>query len=158
DRPRFTDKLPDNWTRIDAIRRMLPGAAVIDCRRDPLETCWSCYKQLFAPGRADYTYDFAELATYFNDYVRFTDHSAKRYPEHVRTQQYELLVADARTQITALLAFCGLPFDAACIDFHRAGRAIRTPSAAQVRRPLSAATARSTQYGELLDELRAFLS
>lgn len=157
DRPRFTDKLPDNWTRIDAIRRMLPGAAVVDCRRDPLETCWSCYKQLFAPGRADYSYDFAELAAYFNTYLSFTDDSAKRYSESVRTQHYESLIADPPTQIAALLDFCGLPFDAACLDFHKAERPIRTPSAAQVRRPLSAGTARSARYGALLDELRAFL-
>ena len=57
-----TDKLPENWLLAGAALAMLPGARVIDCRRDALETCWSCFKQLFAPGRAGFTYSLEHLA------------------------------------------------------------------------------------------------
>jgi tetratricopeptide (TPR) repeat protein len=153
-RPRSTDKLPDNWRFVDAIRLMLPAAKIIDCRRDALETCWSCYKQMFAPARADYSYDFGDLAAYWRDSTRFGDGSALSYPQHVRVQGYEALLADPQMQIRALLDFCHLPFDPACLQFHTAERAIRTPSAAQVRRPLDSGTARAAGYGDLLADLR----
>jgi tetratricopeptide (TPR) repeat protein len=153
-RPRSTDKLPDNWRLVDAIRLMLPAAKIIDCRRDALETCWSCYKQMFAPTRADYSYAFGDLAAYWRDCTRFGDGSARRYPQHVRVQGYEALLAAPESQIRALLDFCQLPFDPACLQFHTAERAIRTPSVAQVRRPLDAGTVRAARYGDLLADLR----
>jgi tetratricopeptide (TPR) repeat protein len=153
-RPRSTDKLPDNWTMIDSIVRMLPGAVIVDCRRDALETCWSCYKQMFARGRADYSYDLEELASYFGDYIRFTDRAAEKYPSSVWLQGYESLVADPESQIRALLDFCDLPFDASCLQFHQSKRAVRTPSSAQVRSPLASGTARALLYGNLLEEFK----
>lgn len=156
-RPRFTDKLPDNWTRIEPIRRMLPSAVIVDCRRDALETCWSCYKQLFAPTRADYSYDIDELADYFRTYRRCADDAAQKYPSAVRTLVYETLLADPENQIRSLLDFCGLPFDPACLQSHTARRAVRTPSSAQVRLPMATGTARASLYGPLLDDLRSRL-
>jgi len=76
----------------------------------------------------------------------------------VRAQQYESLIAEPEAEIRALLAFCGLDFDPACLDFHNAGRDVRTASAAQVRQPLRHDTARAGNYGELLAPLRAALA
>jgi tetratricopeptide (TPR) repeat protein len=149
-----TDKLPSNWMLIGAIRAMLPGARIIDCRRDALETCWSCYKQLFAPGLADYSYHEGELAAYWRDYDRVCRGWAARHPQHVRVQTYEQLLAEPDAEIRALLAFCGLSFDPLCLDFHKAERSVRTPSSAQVRQPLRRDTARAAAYGDLLAALR----
>jgi Flp pilus assembly protein TadD len=157
-RPRFTDKLPDNWRMIGAALAMLPGARVIQVRRDPLETCWSCYRQLFQPGRADYAYAFDDLAAYWRDCERLTAFWRQRHPQQIRAQSYEALVADPPGEIRALLAFCGLPFDPACMESHRAERSTRTASAAQVRQPLHGGTARSAAYGKLLDPLRIALN
>lgn len=156
--PRSTDKLPGNWLFIGAIRAMLPDARIIDCRRDALETCWSCYKQLFAPGLADYTYDLAELGAYWRDYDRLARDWAARAPSHVRAQSIEALQVDPQAQIRDLLAFCRLPFDAACLRFHEARRNIRTPSAAQVRQPLERRASRAAAYGDRLAQLRATLA
>jgi tetratricopeptide (TPR) repeat protein len=156
-RPRFTDKLPDNWVYTGAIRWMLPGARVIDCRRDALQTCWSCFKQLFAPDLAAYSYDFDSLARYARDCERLADHFAARHPRHVRVQRYEDLVAQPEAQTRALLAFCGLPFDAACLSPHQAQRAIRTPSALQVREPMQRISNPADAYGALLEPLRQAL-
>lgn len=154
ERPRFTDKLPNNWTLIGAARAMLPNAKFIDVRRDPLETCWSCYKQLFAPGLVRYAYDFAELAAYWRDCDRLCRFWAERYPDSVRAQSYEALLENPEREVRALLEFCGLSFDETCLRFHEARRGVRTVSSGQVRQPLRRDTARGPRYGDLLAPLR----
>ncbi len=153
-RPVSTDKLPSNWLLAGAIRAMLPQARIVDCRRNPLETCWSCYKQRFAPGLAGFSYDFGDLANYWHAYDALCRHWALQRPLHLRVQHYEALVREPETEIRALLEFCGLPFEAACLTFQSAQRAIRTPSALQVRQPLKAASTPAAGYGALLDPLR----
>ncbi len=153
-KPRSTDKLPSNWMLTGAIRAMLPAATIIDCRRDPLETCWSCYKQLFAPRLADYSHDLADLAAYWRGYDALMREWAALHPRHVHLQVYERLLAEPEAQIRALLESCGLGWDRACIDFHLAERGVRTPSTAQVRQPLRRDTARAAAYGDRLAGLR----
>jgi tetratricopeptide (TPR) repeat protein len=155
-RPRSTDKMPNNWLVLGAIQAMLPGARIVDCRRDPLETCWSCYKQFFGRG-VEFSYDLDDLGAFWRDYDRAMRFWSARRPEQVRTQQYESLLADPEAEIRALLDFCGLDFDSACLNFHEAGRDVRTASASQVRQPLKRDTARAASYGELLAPLRAAL-
>jgi tetratricopeptide (TPR) repeat protein len=155
--PMSTDKLPDNWLYAGAIRAMLPQARIVDCRRDPLETCWSCYKQLFGPGLATFSYGFDSLAQYWRACEQLGDQSARAHPGHVRVQTYEALVENPEAQIRELLSFCELPFDDACLDFHNASRAIRTPSALQVRQPMRQTSTRASRYGPLLDPLRTAL-
>lgn len=156
-RPIATDKMPANWLLAGAALAMLPGAKVIGCRRDPIETLWSCYKQLFAPGLVGFAYDFESLAAYWHDYDRLSRFWVQRYPGQFRSQQYEDLVADPEAEIRSLLDFCGLPFDASCLRFHEAQRNVRTASAAQVRQPLRRDTARTSHYGELLEPLRSLV-
>jgi hypothetical protein len=153
-----TDKLPDNWQWVAAVRAMLPQARIVDCRRDPLETGWSCYKQLFAPSLANFSYDFDSLAQYWAACEGLGDLHARQHPEFVRVQRYEALIAEPQAQIRELLAFCGLAFEPACMEFHKAQRAIRTPSALQVRQPARQASTPAAAFGELLDPLRQALA
>ncbi len=156
-RPIFTDKTPDNWKYVGAIGAMLPGAKVIDCRRDALETCWSCFKQLFAPGVAGFAYTFEDLASYWKDYLRLsTVWDTDRHCSY-RIQSYEALAAHPTQQTAELLAFCGLPADERCLHPERAPRAIRTASSAQVREPIRNDTARAAAYGSRLARLVALL-
>ena len=152
-RPRFTDKLPENWLYAGVLGAMLPGARILDVRRDALEAGWSCFKQPFHR-LPHFACTLSDIAAYVRDCEAAMDHWQAAAPGRIRTQRYEALLADPEGEIRALLAFCGLPFDAACLDFHQAARAIRTPSAAQVRQPLSRDTARAGRYGRLLDPLR----
>ncbi len=156
--PRFTDKMPDNWLLVGAALRMLPGARVVNVRRDAVETCWSCFKQLFASGRHGYSYDLADLAETWRDYDRLSRFWSERFPDRVREQSYERLVAEPEAEARALLDFLGLAFDPAVLRFHEAGRSVRTASAAQVREPLRADTARSAAYADLLEPLRRMLA
>ncbi len=153
----FTDKLPGNWLRVGAAMAMLPGARVIDCRRDPLETCFSCFRQLFTEGAQPFSYDLVDVATYWRDYDRSSRHWQKQYPDRLRVQSYEALQTSSEQQIAELLEFCGLPFDPACARFYETRRSVRTASASQVREPLMRDTARAAKYGASLDPLRAAL-
>ena len=155
-KPVFTDKLPNNWHFIGAIRAMLPGARIVACRRDPLETCFSCYRQFLYNN--EYTRTFGDVAAYWRDFDRSLKHGLGVHPESVYENVYEDLVADPEPAIRRLLAFCNLEFEPACLEFHKNTRDVRSPSATQVREPIRKNTARAPQYGALLDPLRAALN
>lgn len=154
-RERFTDKLPNNWMYLGAIRAMLPGAHIVICRRDPLETCFSCYRQHLANN--EYTRTPQDLAAFWRDFDRTASHFATPHDAHVYQHSYESMIANPEQGIRKLLDACGLPFEEACLRFYETRRDVRSPSATQVREPLRADTARSQRYGELLNPLRAAL-
>jgi hypothetical protein len=156
-KPRFTDKGLNNWLYVGAAAHMLPGARFVDCRRDALETCLSCYRQLFSLGNA-FSYDIDELAAYRRDYDRLSRFWNQRYPDRVFALSYEGLTQSPDAQIRELLVFLGLPFENAILDFHNSTRPVHTFSAAQVRQPLQKDTARAKCYGRALDPLRAALA
>ncbi|HLI17270.1 MAG TPA: sulfotransferase [Rhodanobacteraceae bacterium] len=155
-RPRFTDKLPGNWMYIGAIRAMLPGAHVVVCRRDPLETCFSCYRQLL-PGGSEFSRTPEDLAAFWRDFDRSANRFAALHPSHVYQHRYEAMLAEPEASIRKLLDACGLPFEQGTLRFHETDREVRSPSATQVRRPLQTDTAHAERYGELLDPLRISL-
>ena len=134
-RPFFIDKLPNNWLHVGLIRLILPNAKIIDARRHPLGCCFSNYKQHFARGQA-FAYGLEDLGLYYRDYVRLMAHVDRVAPGAVHRVFYEAMVDDTEAEIRALLAFCGLPFEEACLRFFETERAIRTPSSEQVRRPI----------------------
>ena len=134
-RPYFIDKMPNNFQHIGMIHLILPNARIIDARRHPMACCFSCYKQLFARGQT-FTYDLTYLGRYYRDYVTLMDHWDEVLPGRVLRIQYEELVADTEVQVRRLLDYCGLPFEAQCLRFYETERAVRTPSAEQVRRPV----------------------
>lgn len=152
-KPRHVDKLPSNWLLAGVLGAMLPGARIIDARRDALETGWSCFKQQFYR-LPHFACTLGDIAAYRHDYERAMTPWQDAAPQRIRIQHYERLLAGPESEIRALLEFCRLPFDAACLDFHLAPRNVRTASAAQVRQPLQHDTARGRHYGALLDPLR----
>jgi tetratricopeptide (TPR) repeat protein len=153
-RTRFTDKELRNWALVGAALAMLPGAKVVHCHRDPVETCFSCYRHLFRHG-VHFTYDLDDMADHYRDYERLTDFWLMRDPQRVLDFPYETLVQEPETQIRRLLAFCELPFDVACLTPHRTQREVlSTASAAQVREPIRADTAHSAPYLKWLQPLR----
>lgn len=155
-RPIFTDKLPGNWMYVGAIRAMLPGAHVVICRRDPLETCFSCYRQLLPDG-SDYSRTPEDLAAFWRDFDRSANHWSKLHPMHVYQHSYESMLAEPESATHTLLDACGLPFESGTLRFHENEREVRSPSASQVRKPLRANTAHTQRYGSLLDPLRISL-
>ncbi|MDP9199921.1 MAG: sulfotransferase [Pseudomonadota bacterium] len=135
DAPRFIDKNPNNFANIGLLSLALPNARFINTRRHPLDTCLSCYKQLFARGQP-FTYDLLELGEYYLQYVRMMKHWHSVLPGRVLDLQYESVVADQEAETRRLLEFCGLPWEDACLRYYETERAIRTASSEQVRRPI----------------------
>jgi len=135
DRPRFTDKLPNNFSHVGLLHLILPNAVVINARRHPLDSCLGGYKQLFGMGQ-NFTYDMLDLAVYYRQYHETMRHWHSVLPGKVLDVHYEETVTDLETQVRRILAHCGLPFEEQCIQFHRTQRAIRTASSEQVRQPL----------------------
>lgn len=155
--PRFTDKTPDNWVYAGALAKMLPGARIVNCRRDPVETGLSCYKQLFPARNQPFSYALEDIGAYWRVYDRACRQWRSMHPGRFNDFSYEDLQRQPETSIRKLIQFCGLDFDPACLRFHETERAVRTISSAQVRQPLRTDTARAARYGSLLDPLRAAL-
>ncbi len=133
--PYFIDKMPNNFQHIGLIHSILPNAKIIDARRHPMGGCFSGFKQLFARGQT-FTYDLTDIGHYYRDYVKLMDHWDQLLPNRVLRVQYEDMVADTENQIRRLLDYCGLEFEEGCLRFYETQRAIRTPSAEQVRQPI----------------------
>lgn len=131
----FIDKMPNNFTHIGFIRSILPNAKIIDARRNPMATCFSCYKQLFAQGQ-HFTYGLDNIGRYFKDYITLMDHWHQTLPGQVLTVHYEDVVSDFNTQLERILGYCGLPLEESCVEFYKTKRAVRTASSEQVRQPL----------------------
>jgi Flp pilus assembly protein TadD len=139
DAARVTDKMTGNYLRLGLIARLLPGAKVIHCQRDPLDTCLSCYFQNFASGLS-FTYDLGHLGLVYRQYERLMAHWREVLPLPILDLRYEDLIADQEAVSRRLVAFCGLPWDETCLRFQDAARQVRTASFWQVRQPLYASS------------------
>ena len=135
DRPYFIDKLPNNWLFVPFIQLILPSAKIIDARRHPLGCCFSNFRQHFARGQA-FSYDLTDLGSYYSNYVRLMARVDKVLPGRVHRVIYEKMVDDTEAEVRALLDYCGLEFEPACLTFYETERAVRTASSEQVRRPI----------------------
>jgi hypothetical protein len=133
---RVVDKLPANFQFAGLIHRALPNARIIHCRREAVDTCLSIYSKRFV-GRQDYAYDLRELGLYHRGYETLMDHWRGLLPaDRFIEVDYEDVVGDLEAQARRLVAFCGLDWNAACLDFHKTQRPVRTASANQVRQAL----------------------
>jgi tetratricopeptide (TPR) repeat protein len=135
DAPFFIDKLPNNWQHVGLIHLMLPNARIIDARRHPLSGGFSVFKQHFARGQS-FSFRLEDIGRYYRDYVELMAHFDTVLPGRVHRVHYESMVADTEREVRRLLDYCGLPFETACLRFHENERAVRTPSAEQVRQPI----------------------
>jgi tetratricopeptide (TPR) repeat protein len=161
---RIINKMPDNFRLAGLIHITLPNARIIHIRRDPVDTCVSCFSTLFVGENVPFSYDLTELGRYYRSYDSLMAHWRDVLPPDVMLDiQYEDLVADIEGQASRMIAHCGLEWDARCLDFHRTERPVRTASAVQVRRPIyKTSVGRSRNYkiflGPLLSALGPSLS
>jgi tetratricopeptide (TPR) repeat protein len=134
-KPRFIDKMPNNWMYAGLIRLILPNATIIDARRHPMGCCFSGWKQFFARGQL-FSYDLAEIGRYYRAYVGQMAAFDREAPGAVHRVIYEHMVADTEGQVRRLLDHVGVPFEEECLAFYRNRRAVRTASSEQVRQPI----------------------
>ncbi len=156
--PRVTDKMPFNFLFLGYIHRLFPNARIIHCRRSPIDTALSIYLTRFA-GTHDFACRRADIVHYIREYQRLMAHwRGVLPPDRFLEIDYETLVADQETVSRSLVAFCGLGWDDACLDFHSNDRGIVTASAWQARQPVYQSSAeRWRRYEPWLGELRQLL-
>jgi tetratricopeptide (TPR) repeat protein len=151
---RIVDKMPINFLHIGLIHLGLTNARIIHVRRDPLDTCFSCFSMLFV-GHQPYTYDLGELGRYYRAYEALMAHWRAVLPPGVMIEvRYEDIIDDLKGQAAAMVAHCGLAFEESCLAFHETRRPVRTASSTQVRQPLYRhAVGRARPYAHLLRPL-----
>ncbi|RZA20257.1 MAG: sulfotransferase family protein [Lysobacteraceae bacterium] len=136
-RRHYVDKLPPNWMLVGHVRRALPRAKVLHLLRDPMDVCFSNWRALFGDAYA-YSYDFDALAHQHRLYRRLMAHWHRVHPGFVLDVPYADLVREPETTCRRVLDFCGLPFEAECLDHTRNRSSVSTLSSAQVREPIHA--------------------
>lgn len=136
DARRVVDKLPGNFMHLGLIACMLPGAKIIHCVRDPLDTCLSCYFQNFAGNMQPFACDLNHIAAYYKDYRRLMDHWRDACGIEILEVRYEDTVADLEKQARRMIEHLDLPWDDACLNFHESKRVIATASFDQADKPI----------------------
>src|ERR1043166_1482280 len=137
------DNTPRNFLHVGLIHLILPNAKIIDVRRHPVACCLSTFKSYFGSAHPR----LAELGQFYRHYVELMAHFDRVLPGRVHRVIYERLVEEPEREIRRLLDYLGLPFEECCLRFHETERAVRTPSAEQVRRPI---------YTDALDDWRHY--
>ena len=132
---RFIDKMPLNYLYVGLIHLALPNAKIINLHRDPMDTCYAVYKQLFVDAYP-FSYDLEELANYYVAYHQLMEHWNAVLPGVVHTVNYEDVVKDLENESRQLLDYCNLEWQAQCLKFHENKEASTTASTAQIRRPV----------------------
>ena len=132
---RFIDKLPLNYLYVGLIHLALPNSKIINLQRDPMDTCYAIYKQLFVDAYP-FSYDLEELGQYYVAYYQLMEHWKSVLPGVIHTVRYEELVDDIERQSRDLFEFCGLDWQPQCLNFHESKEASTTASTVQVRQPV----------------------
>ncbi|MEM7223064.1 MAG: sulfotransferase [Pseudomonadota bacterium] len=130
--PRVTDKYPLNFLHLGLLARLLPGARIVHCRRDPRDTCLSCFTQNFASDHA-FSHDLADLGAFYGGYVRLMDHWRQVLPMKLVEVDYEALTEDPEPVVRGLLAGLDLSWAPGCLDLAAAKNPIFTASQWQAR-------------------------
>jgi hypothetical protein len=132
---RVTDKMPTNFLYLGMIAVLFPNARVVHCRRNPLDVCLSCYFTNFT-NRISFASDLLHLGEYYRMYARLMEHWRDVLPSEILEVDYARIVDEPEPVIRGLVEYCGLEWDPNCLESHKSGRAVRTPSSVQVREPI----------------------
>jgi tetratricopeptide (TPR) repeat protein len=156
---RVVDKYLGNFQHLGLIEVLLPQARVIDCRRDPLDTCFSCYASALSPDDHPYASDLRNLGLVYGHYERLMRHWHEVLKLRIMEVRYEDLVADQQGVTRAILEFCGLEWHDDCLRYYESKRAASTLSYEEVRRPIYGnSVGRAARFGQYLGPLKEALA
>ena len=157
DTPRFVDKLPLNFMYVPLILKALPNAKIVHLRRNPMDACFSSFKQLFADAYL-HSYDLEEMARHHARYYRLMETWRERFGDRFFEVAYEDVAGDLEPNARALIDFLGLPWEDACLEFHKQKSAVTTASSVQVRQPAhTRSVGRWRRYENQLEPTRRVL-
>ncbi len=155
--PRFVDKLPPNYIYLPLILAALPNAKIIHVRRNPVDACFASFKQLFADAYL-HSYDQVEMARHHGRYHHLMQHYREQFGHQYFEISYEDTASNVETNAQALIDFVELPWEDACLDFHKQESAVTTASAVQVREPAhTRSIGRWRRYEKQLEPMRRAL-
>ncbi len=135
DSARVVDKHPINFRHLGLIAGLFPRAAIVHSRRDPADTCFSCYTQNF-DAAIPWTLNLESLGLYYREYLRLMAHWYRLMPDRIHDFVYESVIGNLETEARRLVDHCGLAWDPDCLAFHETRRVVRTASYRQVRQPV----------------------
>lgn len=138
DRDYLIDKNPANFIHAGFIAKALPQAKIICLLRNPMDACFSNLKELFSGNTYGYSYDLAELAGHYTRYRTLMQHWQRVMPRQFHVVEYEALVTDPANVVQQAMRFCGVPFEADCLDIVNNTAPVSTASSVQVRQPITA--------------------
>ena len=154
----FTDKELLNFNSIGLILRLFPNAKILNCTRDPLDNCWSIYKNFF-PIKTKFVNNFKDIAKFYKLYLNTMNFWQKEFPKNIYNLKYESLVEDPKKYIGKILAFCNLEWDENVMSHHKNSRIIKTLSFDQANKPISKKVSNTIRnykdmVGDLIKELK----
>lgn len=156
--PRFVDKLPTNYRYLPLILAALPRAKIIHLRREPMDACFASFKQLFAEAYP-HSYQQEEMARHHARYLRLMACWRERFGDRFHEVHYEEVAANLEPNARALIDFLGLPWEPACLEFHRQESAVTTASVVQVREAAhTRSVGRWRRYAQQLQPMRLALA
>jgi Tfp pilus assembly protein PilF len=148
------DKLPQNFIHIGFISLLFPNAKIIHCRRNPKDTCLSCYSNCFEKQNLPYTYTLKELGQFYRLYLDYMKFWKQILPSRIYDIEYEEVTQDFETSIRNLFQYCNLEWDKKYMQFHQTKRIVKTASDIQVKTPLyTKSVDRWKNYSKYLDDL-----
>ena len=136
DEPYVVDKLPNNFLRLGFIRAAFPDAKIIHTNRDPVAVCWSNYRRYFPAKGMNFGNSLETIGTYYRHYEDLMDFWRAKFGATIYELDYARLTHNQKPETQALLDFCDLEFEQACLDFYKTNRPVRTASQNQVRRKI----------------------
>lgn len=149
----LTDKTPLNYYHLGLIQLLFPKARIINCARNPADTCLSCYFQDFY-SHQPFSYDLKNLSEFYKNYLKLMSHWKRTLKLPIFDISYEALVTQPESEIKSLIDFTGLKWHDQCLDFHKNKRHVATASYDQVRQPMyTSSTSRWKSYKENIDDL-----
>ncbi len=155
----FIDKAPLNFRWIGFIMLIFPDAKIIHCKRNPMDTCWSNYKNFFSSSVMNYTYDLEDLVSYYKIYNNLMKFWDEKFGNKIYNLFYEDLIINKDSEIKKLISFCELDWDEDCLNFHKNKKFVSTASLAQVRQPLySSSVEKWKNYSTQLKKLKENLA
>ncbi len=147
------DKLPHNFLSLGYKHMMLPNAKIIHCKRNPVDTCLSIFKQQFE-GKLYFSTDLRDLGKYYVGYQKLMEHWKNVLPDQILEVQYEDVIDDLEGQARRIVDFIGVEWDDACLEFYKHKRSVQTASTNQVRQPIyNSSVGKFKKYGDLLTPL-----
>lgn len=159
DATRIVDKALTNFPHLPLITLLFPSARIIHCRRDPLDTCLSCFAEPLSPAIHPYASSLHHLGRVYRQYERVMRHWRDVLEIPMLEVDYETLVGDQEQGSRTIIEHCGLPWNDACLRFHESDRVAATASYDQVRRPIyTSSVRRADRFADHLDELRSGLA